>query len=266
MLPKDLELQAFEHLQVYLQARLPGCSLHPTMNKGRAVGNPHLADAVLEHEGRTYHIEIKASSNKIDHNIRFAHQTVTKAIGKDLIVALISDLGTGSPTFEFFRLSDVAQSLRLEPRFLIAAKDTRSKRQPLETLLTMPEAALDVSNLLDSPVRKHMNSSTPLSVNSTEGADKTPAKVDAPDWTQLSHPLWSPYASGTDTDGDPYPPWLRYPNLPRSSMGWRMGEGETYAEEFDGWLARQPASVVQAYQAKYPAPHDWKEIWPKNEA
>ncbi|WP_146039620.1 MULTISPECIES: hypothetical protein [unclassified Variovorax] len=210
------------------------------MNKGRGTANPQLADAVLEHEGRTYHIEIKASSNKIDHNIRFTHQTVTKSIGKDLIVALISDVGTGSPSFEFFRLSDVVQSLRIEPRFLIAAKDTRSKRQPLEILLTLEDAALDVSNLLDSQVRNHVN-----------------IPVD---------PLWSPYIGGTDLDGYPYPPWLRYPNLPRTSMGWRMGAGEAYAEEFDSWLARQPTGVLQAYQAKYPAPLDWAEIWPRSEA
>lgn len=213
--------------------------MQPTMNKGRGNINPHIADAVLEYEGRTYHIEIKASSKKVGHNIRFTHQTVTKAVGKDVIVALVSDVETGSPSFEFFKLSDVVQDLCVEPHFLVAAKHTRNKSQPLDKILTLPEATLDVSNLLDSSVRDH---------------------------TSLRNPLWSPYVGNTDPDGEPYPPWLKYPNLPRTSMGWRMGEGESYAEEFEGWLARQPEEVLQNYQVKYPAPLEWAKIWPEHEA
>ncbi|MDM0070668.1 hypothetical protein [Variovorax sp. J31P207] len=164
---KKLESEAFTYLQAYIQERLPGATLQPTMNKGRGSNNPHIADAVLEHEGRTYHIEIKASSKKVGHNIRFTHQTVTKAVGKDVIVALIANVETGSPSFEFFRLSDVAQSLCVEPHFLVAAKHTKNKSQPLDTILTLPGAALDVSSLLDSSVRDHTNLRNPPRVDST---------------------------------------------------------------------------------------------------
>ena len=259
---KKLESEAFTCLQAYIQERLPGSALQPTMNKGRGNSSPHLADAVLEHEGRTYHIEIKASSGKVGHNIRFAHQTVAKAVGKDVIVALISNVGTGAPAFEFFRLSDVAQSLCIEPHFLVAAKHTKDKSQPLGSLLKLPDAALDVSTLLDSSVRDHTNLRRPPSVESAKGEDREPRQPDESDSTPPGQPLWSPYVSATDKDGDPYPPWLKYPNLPRTSMGWRMGEGESYVEEFHGWLARQPTDMIQVYQAKYPAPHEWEAIWP----
>jgi len=45
-----------------------------------------------------------------------------------------------------------------------------------------------------------------------------------------------------------------------------MGHGESYAEEFDDWLARQPMDMLEAYQGKHRAPLEWAEIRPVHEA
>ena len=32
------------------------------------------------------------------------------------------------------------------------------------------------------------------------------------------------------------PLWLKYPSIPEGSIGWRMGYGESYAEQFYQWF------------------------------
>lgn len=32
------------------------------------------------------------------------------------------------------------------------------------------------------------------------------------------------------------PLWIKYPEISESSIGWRMGYGEAYAEEFYDWF------------------------------
>jgi hypothetical protein len=60
-----------------------------------------------------------------------------------------------------------------------------------------------------------------------------------------------------DRAGLMIPPWVKYPAIPRASIGWRLGEGEDYWDEFRAWWSRQPAGVRAEVQAAYPEPLGW---------
>jgi len=64
-----------------------------------------------------------------------------------------------------------------------------------------------------------------------------------------------------DDDGFMRPLWVKYPNLRRGSMGWRMGPGEAYWEDFIVWWSCQPESIRLALRSKYPAPEEWSDFW-----
>jgi hypothetical protein len=53
------------------------------------------------------------------------------------------------------------------------------------------------------------------------------------------------------------PPWQKYPEIPRGSVGWRMGEGETYWNEFDVWFARKHPDAKRQYAEEHPEPSGW---------
>ena len=81
------------------------------------------------------------------------------------------------------------------------------------------------------------------------------------DQNQTVGPWPDPPVPDLDTDGFLHPPWLKYPNLLRRSMGWRMGLGEAYLNDFSVWWSRQPRNVRVAVRAKYPEPQDWSGFW-----
>jgi hypothetical protein len=55
------------------------------------------------------------------------------------------------------------------------------------------------------------------------------------------------------------PPWLEFPMYPPGSMGWRMGHGEKYREEWDAWFAKLwPMELREEYAAQYPEPEEWR--------
>ena len=66
-----------------------------------------------------------------------------------------------------------------------------------------------------------------------------------------------------DFDGNDLmvPPWIKYPNLPRGSMGWRMGLGESYLEQFDAWYNRQHRDTHKSVWSEYPEPSDWQGFY-----
>lgn len=301
---KQLEEVAFNLLVPYILERFPGAVLENHCNKGS--GNSEvIGDAIMRYEGRVYDIEIKASTKAPNSNVRIAHQTVTKARGKDVIVALVSMLGTDKATFEFFRLTDVVNELIVEPHFLIRKKQASSKMQPLASLLALPDGALNIEAHLDRSVRSFLkkrvhdvfpnsvalaadeskdlveqadeedvdlieaetlsNPELPLKAATVGGAPvgSGAAAPTPPPWASPDHQMWSPYDSNVNDAGEPYPPWLKYPNLPITSMGWRMGEGEDYNMEFSNWLDRQPLEVLRDYSARFPAPAEWGQVWPK---
>ena len=57
--------------------------------------------------------------------------------------------------------------------------------------------------------------------------------------------------------GNVLPPWEKFPNVPRASIGWRMGPGQDYAYEFRNWF-RQLSDVGRSeYRARWPEPQEW---------
>jgi hypothetical protein len=58
--------------------------------------------------------------------------------------------------------------------------------------------------------------------------------------------------------GDLLPVWMRYPQIPRYSIGWRMGAGESYMWAWDAWADRMERGQLVEYFKRYmPIPNDW---------
>jgi len=74
------------------------------------------------------------------------------------------------------------------------------------------------------------------------------------------HPQYSPVPE-VDDEGLLVPPWIKYPNIHRGSIGWRMGFGEDYWVQFQEWWKAQSSEVRQRIQAKYPDDGDWSGFW-----
>lgn len=53
------------------------------------------------------------------------------------------------------------------------------------------------------------------------------------------------------------PPWVKFPNLKHSSMGWRMGVGEAYKDDFQSWFISQLRETELKIIKKYPEPSEW---------
>jgi hypothetical protein len=53
------------------------------------------------------------------------------------------------------------------------------------------------------------------------------------------------------------PLWLQFPDLPRYSIGWRMGSGEEYAWKFSDWWDKLSVAAQQEYEQRYPEPVGW---------
>ena len=54
------------------------------------------------------------------------------------------------------------------------------------------------------------------------------------------------------------PLWLEYPEIPRYSIGWRMGTGEGYAWKFSEWWEKLSPAAQLEYQTLYPEPVGWR--------
>jgi hypothetical protein len=57
------------------------------------------------------------------------------------------------------------------------------------------------------------------------------------------------------------PPFVKCARIPRASIGWRMGEGEEYWDEFRAWWGRQPAGVRAEVRDAYPEPLGWVRFY-----
>lgn len=53
------------------------------------------------------------------------------------------------------------------------------------------------------------------------------------------------------------PPWVRFPDIPRFSIGWRMGAGEDYFVGFARWFQQLNAAKRDAYVLANPEPESW---------
>jgi hypothetical protein len=61
------------------------------------------------------------------------------------------------------------------------------------------------------------------------------------------------------------PPWLMIPELARSSMGLRMGSGETYMVYFGERYHSMSDVERQAYQTTHPEPEGWQGFYQTRE-
>jgi hypothetical protein len=58
--------------------------------------------------------------------------------------------------------------------------------------------------------------------------------------------------------GDLLPPWRKYPEIQRYSIGWRMGYGESYMIAWDEWSEQMTLEQRVEYFKKYsPIPLEW---------
>lgn len=53
------------------------------------------------------------------------------------------------------------------------------------------------------------------------------------------------------------PLWLKYPNIPQGSIGWRMGYGEDYATKFYKWYCALNREQKTEFDKKFPEPVCW---------
>lgn len=53
------------------------------------------------------------------------------------------------------------------------------------------------------------------------------------------------------------PPWKKYPEINRFSIGWRMGYGEGYLIEWWEFYAELSDKEKKEYRKKYPQPFMW---------
>lgn len=75
---------------------------------------------------------------------------------------------------------------------------------------------------------------------------------------KLSTSFPSPEIQQFDDERLMVPPWIKFPNLRRLSMGWRMGIGEAYKDDFRDWYISQIREVELKVRTKYPEPCEWK--------
>jgi hypothetical protein len=77
----------------------------------------------------------------------------------------------------------------------------------------------------------------------------------------VSGPFPDPPLPDFDADGRPVPPWVKYPNLRRGSMGWRMGAGEHFLlRVFAPWWRQLPEPDRVVYRAAYQEPAEWQDF------
>lgn len=120
---KKKETEGFKWLQNCIEKKLPNALLRSTMNKGSGASGA-VADAILKYRNKEFDIEIKVIGGEIPTNIRLTHQTVTKARGKDLIIALLYNFDNPEKTdVKFFRFGSVVGKIQVEPHFIVQKRD-----------------------------------------------------------------------------------------------------------------------------------------------
>lgn len=56
----------------------------------------------------------------------------------------------------------------------------------------------------------------------------------------------------------PLPPWLAHPHIARHSLGWRMGVGEAYIQQWGAWYRGLSERGRQRIHERYPEPEEWR--------
>jgi hypothetical protein len=53
------------------------------------------------------------------------------------------------------------------------------------------------------------------------------------------------------------PPWAKYPDMERQSVGWRMGDGEDYYNTVYRMFSALPPAAREDYEQRHPEPPGW---------
>ena len=57
------------------------------------------------------------------------------------------------------------------------------------------------------------------------------------------------------------PPWQKHPDIPPGDLGWRMGAGGGYLEEYVSWITSINQINRQAHLKRaVPIPNGWQEL------
>ncbi len=74
-------------------------------------------------------------------------------------------------------------------------------------------------------------------------------------------PLERAIAAELAAHGTILPPWIRYPEIPRGSIGWRMGYGEWHLDMWRRWWERQDDPARTAYRERWRpgVPAEWAD-------
>lgn len=64
-----------------------------------------------------------------------------------------------------------------------------------------------------------------------------------------------------DPQGGMLPPWLKFPDMPFGSIGWRMGDGEAYLEAFFNGYQHLTGKQQAALRSRYVAPEPWRMFY-----
>ena len=54
---------------------------------------------------------------------------------------------------------------------------------------------------------------------------------------------------------------MRYPDIPPGSVGWRMGEGEDYYNQFYRWFSVLHEAEQDAFARTNEPPPEWRELY-----
>lgn len=60
-----------------------------------------------------------------------------------------------------------------------------------------------------------------------------------------------------DSQSELLPPWKKYPEIRRFSIGWRMGYGEAYLEEWLEYYTKLSEEEKEIYKRKFPTSIMW---------
>ncbi len=59
-------------------------------------------------------------------------------------------------------------------------------------------------------------------------------------------------------EGKIKPPWIEYPDYEPYCLGWRMGSGEDYIDDWYGFIKNLDRNKLKKYFDKYNIPKEWK--------
>lgn len=54
---------------------------------------------------------------------------------------------------------------------------------------------------------------------------------------------------------------MKHPDIPAGSIGWRMGDGEDYYNQFYRWFSALPVTEQDAYARSNEPPSGWRNLY-----